>query len=334
MSDERRAWDEPATPPEPMRPAREPDALAQLATVAAQLLVEQRRARRWKLVFRIAWFALAALLVKAMIEQTVDGSGAVIDGGGRHAAVVELSGLIASSESANADRFAQGLKAAFEDRDAAGIIIAIDSPGGSPVQAGQMYAEIRRQRAAHPDKPVYAVIGDAGASGGYYVAAAAQEIYADRASIVGSIGVRMDSFGFVEAMKNLGVERRLLTSGNNKGLLDPFSPENPQQVRHVQSLLDNIHGQFIAAVKEGRGERLSNDPVLFSGLIWTGEQAVALGLIDGLGSTRSVARDKLGTERLKDFTRRERAVDRLFGSVGASLGQGLLRALGLDAALR
>jgi protease-4 len=196
-----------------------------------------------------------------------------------------------------------------------------DSPGGSPVQAGEIYDEIRRLREQKPDIPVYAVLGDICASGGYYVAAAADRIYADKASIVGSIGVRMDGFGFVDTMAKLGVERRLLTAGENKGLLDPFSPSNETEVAHMQTLLDDIHQQFIDAVRSGRGDRLANDATLFSGLIWTGVQAREKGLVDALGSARHVAREVIGAAELVNFTPHENLVDRFAERIGATLVQ-------------
>ena len=230
------------------------------------------------------------------------------------------------AEARIADRIATAVRGHEGSTLLAGVV--------NPVQAGQVYAELRRLRAQHPDKPVYAVIGDVGASGAYYIAAGAQEIYADRASLVGSIGVRMDGFGFVEAMQRLGIERRLLTSGANKGLLDPFSPVQPAQLAHVQTLLDAIHQQFIAAVREGRGERLHESPEIFSGLFWTGEQAQALGLVDGYGSVESIARDKLGTTQIRDHTQQEKPFERLFGQVESTLAGALTRAFGLDSPLR
>lgn len=329
-------WKEPASPPPAPGTAApapvEAGALAVLADSARELLRERRRERRWRLFFRAAWL-IVVLLVLAQWRAGSDMTAATL-GGGRHAAKVSVDGLIAPGTDASAERVLHGLRTAFADREAAGIILDINSPGGSPVQAGQVYAELRRLRAQHPDKPVYAVIGDVGASGAYYIAAGAQEIYADRASLVGSIGVRMDGFGFVEAMQRLGIERRLLTSGANKGLLDPFSPVQPAQLAHVQTLLDAIHQQFIAAVREGRGERLHETPEIFSGLFWTGEQAQALGLVDGYGSVESIARDKLGTTQIRDHTQQEKPFERLFGQVESTLAGALTRAFGLDSPLR
>jgi protease-4 len=231
--------------------------------------------------------------------------------------VVDVAGVIAAEMPTNSELVIASLKAAFGDQDTSGVILRINSPGGSPVQAGQIYDEIVRLRNRYPDIPVYAVIEDIGASGGYYIAAAAEKIYADKASIVGSIGVRMDSFGFVEAIKKLGVERRLMTAGDNKALLDPFLPENKQDREHVQVMLNTIHQQFIQAVKSQRGDRLVGGEEVFSGLFWTGEKSVALGLVDELGSVNYVAREVIGEEELRDFTKRKDLFTRLLeeGSV-------------------
>ena len=214
-----------------------------------------------------------------------------------------------------------------------GVVLRINSPGGSPVQAGQVYDAILKLRDEHPDTPLYAVVSDVCASGGYYIAAAAQEIYADKASIVGSIGVRADSFGFVELMDKLGVERRLYTAGQNKGLLDPFMPEQPQEIAHLEGMLSEIHRQFIEAVTTGRGERLQDNEELFSGLVWTGEQSVELGLIDGLGSLRYVSEELIGVDKMIDYTPRSSWLDRLVTRFGASLSSGFADSLGLHRGL-
>lgn len=293
-------------------------------------LQEQRKARRWGVFFKSLGFVWLFILLFAVMSY----EGETFTSTGPHTALVELNGEIGGESGMTADLLISALNGAFDDKHTQGVVMRINSPGGSPVQAGQVYAELRRLRAQHPDKPVYAVIGDVGASGAYYIAAGAQEIYADRASLVGSIGVRMDGFGFVEAMQRLGIERRLLTSGANKGLLDPFSPVQPAQLAHVQTLLDAIHQQFIAAVREGRGERLHETPEIFSGLFWTGEQAQALGLVDGYGSVESIARDKLGTTQIRDHTQQEKPFERLFGQVESTLAGALTRAFGLDSPLR
>lgn len=292
-----------------------------LEKVLLESVREQRRSRRWGILFKSLTFVyLFALLFVFLSDWEV----AAPIPGGRHTALIEIEGIIAPNQDASADNIVTALRAAYEDGKTAAVILRINSPGGSPVQAGYVYDEIRRLRAAHPSVPVYAVVTDVCASGGYYIAAAADRIYANKASIVGSIGVRMDSFGFVEALKKLGVERRLITSGESKGLLDPFLPLKDSEVRHVKSMLDTIHQQFITIVKEGRGDRLKDDPSLFTGLMWTGEQGVELGLVDELRSASEVAREVVGVEQIRNFTTRrdllQRVVDRL--------GMAMVRALG------
>jgi protease-4 len=240
-----------------------------------------------------------------------------------HTALVELKGVIAPDKEGSADNVISGLRAAFESENAKGVILRINSPGGSPVQAGYINDEIRRLRKKHPDMPLYAVVSDVCASGGYYTAVAADKIYADKASIVGSIGVRMDGFGFVEAMDKLGIERRLLTAGEHKGFLDPFQPVKERDVEHVQELLHDIHTQFINVVKAGRGDKLKDDPAIFSGFIWTGEQAVDLGLVDELGSSSYVAREVIGAETIVDYTREEDLLEKFSKRLGTALGRGL-----------
>lgn len=284
-----------------------------LTRLALSTLNEQRRARRWRTFFTLLGFIYFGIVLLLLTDSDWEGAGK----GGPHTAVIDVTGVIAAEMPANAEFVIAGLKAAFENADTSGVILRINSPGGSPVQAGQIYDEIVRLRNRYPDIPVYAVIEDVGASGGYYVAAAAEKIYADKASIVGSIGVRMDSFGFVDAIKKLGIERRLMTAGENKGLLDPFLPENKQDREHVQAMLDTVHQQFIQAVKSQRGDRLVGGAEVFSGLFWTGEKSVALGLVDELGNVNYVAREVIGQEELRDFTRHEDFFTRFFeqGSV-------------------
>ena len=258
---------------------------------------------------------------------------------GEHTAVVNLRGVISDGSDASADRIVAGLRAAFEDDETKGVILEINSPGGSPVQSAYIYDEIRRLRDKYPDTPMHAVIGDMAASGGYFVAAAADHIYANQSSIVGSIGVLMNGFGFVGAMDKVGVERRLFTAGRHKGLLDPFSPADPEEVAHIETVLEDIHGHFIDAVREGRGDKLAEDERLFTGLIWTGEESVVLGLVDGFGSPGSVARDVIKAERIKDFTPRQGVLDRLARRVGTELTNGALSAaisaaVGTTASLR
>ncbi len=289
---------------------------AVLEKVLLESVREQRRARRWGIVFKSLLFVyLFALLFAYLADRWSD----VGIGAGRHTALVEVEGVIAAEQDASADRVVGGLRAAFEDDRTAGVIVRVNSPGGSPVQAGYIYEEIRRLRAKYPDTPLYAVITDICASGGYYVAAAADRIFANRASLVGSIGVRTDGFGFVEAMRKLGVERRLLTAGENKGFLDPFSPLKDEEVEHLQSMLDELHQQFIGVVREGRGERLRDADELFSGLIWTGERSVELGLVDGLASAGEVARDVIGEEKIRDFTLRDDLLRRIVDRIGLVL---------------
>ncbi len=300
----------------------------QMASLLQASLQEQRRTRRWGILFKGLFLGYLIALLVLFRYDTAEVSD-ISDG--RHTALVEISGVIADDSDADADTIAGGLRAAFEDDGTAGVILRINSPGGSPVQARYIYDEIRRLRGMHPDIPLYAVIVDVGASGGYYVAAAADRIYAANSSLVGSIGVRMDGFGLVDAIDKLGIERRLMTAGDNKGLLDPFLPVEEAQQAHVQDLLDAIHQEFIDAVREGRGERLKDDPKLFSGLVWTGAQGVELGLVDAIASSGQVARDVIGVEKVVNFTPRrefwQKLVDRLGTSLATSLAQGGLTLL-------
>lgn len=297
---------------------REDWARESLLRLAEAGMREQRRARRWGILFKsLVLLYLFALLFAALnVGPLMDRKPAAA---GPHTALVDVRGLIAADTDASADRVVEGLRNAFEDANTEGVLLRINSPGGSPVQAGMIYDEIRRLREQYPDTPVYAVTTDICASGGYYIAAAADRIFANRASLVGSIGVRMDSFGFVEAIDKLGVERRLITAGDNKALLDPFLPQDPQEVDHVQGLLDAIHEQFIAAVKAGRGDRLADDPAMFSGLIWTGEGALDKGLVDELMTPGEVAREVIGAEEVVDFTPRKDFWRRLSERVGTTL---------------
>jgi len=291
--------------------------------IAREHFAEQRRKRNWSIFFKLLIFGYFYLLL-ALIWQSgeVRKSGALL-GMGRHTAVVDVEGVIAAGERASADNIISGLQAAFESDDAAAIILRINSPGGSPVEAGYVNDEIYRLRGKHPDKKVYAVVTGICASGGYYIASAADQIYADPASIVGSIGVILSSFGFVEALEKLGIQRRLMTAGTHKGLLDPFLPQRQEQVEHLQVMLDNIHEQFIERVKKGRGDRLTNEEQVFSGLIWTGEQGVELGLVDALGGMHYVAREVVGAEEIVDYTQGEEYDwERLFGVLGeAAVGK-------------
>ena len=266
--------------------------------VAERWLAEQRRARRWAGVWRGLLACYLALFLALYLASSWD---SLWIARGPHAALVKISGPIGAKANASAEHAIEALHAAFDNANVKAVLLDIDSPGGSPVQAERIAREIRRLRALHPDTPVVAVIGDTGASAAYYIASSAATIYASRASLVGSIGVRIDSFGFDGAMRTLGVERRLLTAGANKGMLDPFSPLPEGQRAFVQGVLDELHGQFVAAVKQGRGERLKGGDDLFTGLFWSGEQAQALGLVDAIGDTRA-ALDALGLEQAIDYT--------------------------------
>ena len=295
--------------------------------LAFAALNEQRRSRRWSIFFKTLFIAYLFLIFFALYLPDETGPEFKI---GKHTALVEFSGVIADNAEANADTLVGGLRAAFEDDNTAGVILRINSPGGSPVQAGYVYDEIRRLREKYPETKIYAVISDMAASGGYYVAAAADEIYADKASVVGSIGVLMNSFGFVDAIDKLGIERRLYTAGEHKGMLDPFSKEKPEDVAHLKKMLDNIHQQFIDAVKAGRGERLSSDPKIFSGLFWTGEESVELGLVDGLGSSSYVAREIIQHEKIVDYTLRPDYWQRLTDRFGMAMARVLGDKLGVN----
>lgn len=285
---------------------------------------EQRRARRWRIFF-ISLFFLYVTVVGLML---MNGGDAKSSPGGKHTALVKMSGVIASGEKAGAENMIAGLKAAFKDEDTVGVILEINSPGGSPVQSAYIFDEIKRLRSEHELIPLYVVIADIAASGGYFVAAAADQIYVNKSSLVGSIGVRMDSFGVVDLMKKMGVERRLLVAGENKGLADPFLPEDPVQKAHLQQMLDEVHRHFIDAVKQGRGERLSQQDNLFSGLIWTGEKAIELGLVDEYGTTQSVARDVIEAETVVDFTPRDKLIDSIVERFGVTLSKQIQAYLG------
>lgn len=287
-----------------------------LVKLANSSLDEQKKTRRWGIFFKFLMFMyLLTILFLYMPKNLLSGS----DSDGTHTALVELNGVIAPDSEASADRIVTALRKAFEDEATKGVILRINSPGGSPVQSGYINDEIKRLRTLHPDTPLYAVITDLCASGGYYVAAAADKIYVDKASLVGSIGVLMNGFGFVGTMEKLGVERRLITAGANKGFLDPFKPINEHEVAHVKGMLADIHQQFIDTVKSGRGDRLkaSNDKT-FSGLIWTGEKSIEMGLADELGSSSYVAREVIGAEDIVNFTTEEPMFEKLAKRFGAS----------------
>ena len=296
-----------------------------LEKLALGSLAEQTRARRWGIAFKLLTFAY--LFIALALFYPWGSEGPSLSGNEKHTAVVKLAGMISPETDANANTFVSGLRKAFKDPNTQGIIIAINSPGGSPVQSGYMYDEIKRLREEYKDTPIYAVISDTGASGAYYVAAAADEIWAEKASMVGSIGVVSSDFGFVELMEKIGVERRLFTAGENKAFLDSYSPIPPEHKAYWQEMLGVIHAQFITAVRTGRGDRLKDDPSVFSGLVWSGEQALELGLVDGLGSAGHVAREIIGAEKIVDFSVAPHPLDRLVKQLGVSMGEVLVQHL-------
>ena len=289
-------------------------------------VTEQRRARRWSIFFKSLLFLYLLIILLMYLPDDWKSSGVTVT---RHTALLDLQGVIADDSEASADNIIKGLRAAFKDKNTVGIILRINSPGGSPVQAGYINDEIKRLRTLNPSIPLYAVITDICASGGYYVAVAADKIYADKASLVGSIGVLMDGFGFTGTLEKLGVERRLLTAGEHKGFLDPFSPLKEEDVKHVQGLLGDIHRQFVDTVKRGRGKRLKEGADIYNGLIWTGEQSLGLGLIDGLGSSGYVAREIIGEPNIIDFTPQENYLERITDRLGMTFGNVFLSGLGL-----
>ena len=290
-------------------------------SLARELIAERRTDRRWRIFFRLAWLGLLAALTWTLMS----GRNSHGTPTGPHTALVELRGEIAADSEASAEHMMSGLRSAFEDAGARAVVLRINSPGGSPVQAGIINDEIRRLKALHKKK-VYAVVEEVCASGAYYIAVAADEIYVDKASIVGSIGVLMDGFGFTGLMDKVGVERRLLTAGDNKGMLDPFTAQNPKQQAYAQAMINQVHQQFIRVVREGRGARLKEGPDTFSGLFWNGEEAVRLGLADKFGNLDYVARDVIKAEEIIDYTPRENVAERLARRFGAALGEGAMRA--------
>lgn len=297
------------------RPGWERELLERLLLVSVK---ERQSARRWQWFRGFFWLTAMALVAAVVWWGPRAPSGPTSP----HTAVIEIRGTIASGADANAQSIVSSLRAAFEEPSAQAVVLLIDSPGGSPVQAGIINDEIRRLKALH-DKKVYAVLEETCASAAYYIAVAADEIYADKASLVGSIGVLMDGFGFTGLMEKIGVERRLMTSGENKGFLDPFSPSDARQQVFVQDMLDDIHQQFIGVVREGRGDRLKETPETFSGLVWNGQQALAMGLVDGLANLDAVARDVVNAPELIDYTQRDDWGTRLAKQIGASMGQGV-----------
>ena len=302
---------------------------AALEKLAFAALEEQRTARRWRTFVRLAWLVFLVTLVWIGLHR----GGPSADTSTPHTALVEIKGEIASGAEASAEVVITAVRAAFEDEAALAVVLLINSPGGSPVQAGIINDELRRLKAKH-NKPMYAVVEETCASAAYYIAVSADRIFVDKASVVGSIGVLMDGFGFTGLMDKLGVERRLMTAGENKGFLDPFSPQTERQRAFAQQMLDQIHQQFISAVKVGRGKRLKETPETFSGLFWTGQQAIELGLADQLGNLDFVAREVVKAEDIVDYTRRENVAERLVKRFGAAIGDGAIRALKSVPALR
>ena len=295
-----------------------------LEKVLLASIAEQRKARRWGIFFKSLIFVYLFMIFAVVVEPFSPSS---IAKGKAHTAVVNVIGTISEGSDADASRIIKGLRAAAEDEGTKGIILRMNTPGGTPVQAAYVYDEIKRIKQQKPDLPIYAVVSDMCASGGYYIASATDKIFVNRASLIGSIGVIMNGFGFVEAMNKLGIERRLLIAGTHKAILDPFSPVSSEEKSHVQTLLNRVHQQFIEAVRQGRGKRLQDNPDIFSGLVWTGGESIELGLADAIGSIDSVARDVIGSETIVDFTQEEGVIDRLAGRLGTSFGQTLLSAI-------
>lgn len=312
----------PAPPPTASTTIRGTGFDSAVEQLADGLLRERRSERRWRVFFRIVWLAVTLAVLYALFVQRVQHAAPT----GPHTALVEVRGEIAADTEASAENINAALKSAFEDANAKAVVLRINSPGGSPVQAGMVYDEIRRLKAKH-GKKVYAVVEEICASGAYYIAVAADEVYVDKASIVGSIGVLMDGFGFTGLMEKLGVERRLITAGENKGMLDPFSPLSERQRALAQAMIDQIHQQFIAVVKEGRGKRLKETPDTFSGLFWNGEESIRLGLADHTGNLDFVAREVVKAEEVIDYTPKENVAERLAKRFGAAMGEGAVKAL-------
>lgn len=297
-------------------PNWERETLQQLALATVK---EKRRSRQWGIFFKSLGFVYLYLILFYALGWNESSSTTV-----EHTALIDINGVIGSDDAVNADSVISSLQAAYDSKGTKGIILRINSPGGSPVQAGIINDEIKRQRKLHPNVPVYAVVQDICASGGYYIAVAADKIYVDKASIIGSIGVLMDGFGFTGVMEKVGVERRLMTAGSNKAMLDPFSPVNPKHKEFAQQMLDQIHAQFIAVVRDGRGKRLKETPDTFSGLFWSGESSVEQGLADGLGSSDYVAREVIKQNNIVDFTAKEGLADRFAKRLGASVSASFL----------
>jgi protease-4 len=312
----------PNTAPSSAAAASAPALDSTLWRVAHELMRDRRSERRWRVFFRLAWLGVVLALLWALFVARNH----VAAPSGPHTALVEVQGEIAADSDASAERIVAALKAAFEDRTAQAVVLRINSPGGSPVQAGIVNDEIRRLKAKH-GKKVYAVVEEICASGAYYIAVAADEIYVDKASLVGSIGVLMDGFGFTGTMEKLGVERRLVTAGENKGMLDPFSPQDEKQTAYAKAMIDQIHQQFIKVVQDGRGARLKADKETFSGLFWNGEEAIKIGLVDKVGNLDFVAREVIKAEEIIDYTPQDNLAERFAKRFGAAVGYGAIKAL-------
>ncbi|MCX7162510.1 MAG: S49 family peptidase [Rhodocyclales bacterium] len=295
-----------------------------LEKLALEAVAEQRRGRRWGIFFKLLGFGYLAVVLGLVVDW---GQTEKLAEGAKFTALVNLNGVIKAKGDANAEHIISGLQAAFEDKHTAGVILRINSPGGSPVQSGIINDEMRRLRAAHPEIPLHVVVEDVCASGGYYVAAAADKIYVDKASIVGSIGVLMDGFGFTGTMEKLGVERRLLTAGESKGFLDPFSPQNEHHKDHAKQMLGEIHQQFIDVVRKGRGKRLKETPEMFSGLMWSGAKSIELGLTDGYGTVDSVAREVFKASDVRDFSVKQNFAEKFAKQFGADMAESMANVL-------
>lgn len=315
----------------PALPASEQDrSWYMLEKIIAESQTEQRRARRWGVFFKLLTFVYLFGAI-ALFSPAAQKGGGLSSMAKDHTAIVRVRGVIAEEQEAAANIIVTGLRNAFESNHTKAVLLVINSPGGSPVQSNYVYDEIKRLRAKYPQIPLYAVIGDIGASGAYYIASAADRIYASESSLVGSIGVTAAGFGFVGTLDKLGIERRNYTSGAHKSFLDPFSPEKPEEREFWQQVLTKTHEQFIKRVRDGRGDRLKETPDMFSGLIWNGEQALALGLIDGMGSPGQVARDVVGVEEIVDYTPQKNPFDALTQKIGTSIGYGLAERMGVTA---
>ena len=314
----------PASEPEKATPSTQPENWERSAVekLATNYIQEQKTARRWRTFVRLAWLTVFALVAWSILDRSNPSKDFSVE----HTAVIEIKGEISSGGETSADQIVTSLRSAFEDKGAKAVVLLINSPGGSPVQAGMINDEIYRLKALHK-KPIYAVVEETCASAAYYIAVATDQIYVDKASIVGSIGVLMDGFGFTGLMDKLGIERRLMTAGENKGFMDPFSPQTEKHRAFTQGMLNQIHQQFIAVVKKGRGDRLKETPDTFTGLFWSGQQAVELGLVDKIGTLDFVAREVVKAPELVDYTKRDNVAEKLAKRFGASIGEGAVKAL-------